>query len=97
MRNNQRTAFPNVTSEGALLPVDVLQRVAEFDASIGGIAAEDYHHDGEKLNEMINDAWLHVLRAWHTFQTLRARLPESDAGTTLTRERWLLPLFQELG
>ena len=62
MRNNQRTAFPNVTSEGALLPVDVLQRVAEFDASIGGIAAEDYHHDGEKLNEVINDAWLHVLR-----------------------------------
>jgi hypothetical protein len=25
------------------------------------------------------------------------RLPESDAGTTLTRERWLLILFQELG
>ena len=47
MRNNQRTAFPNVTSEGALLPVDVLQRISEFDASIGGISAEDYHHDGE--------------------------------------------------
>ncbi len=97
MRNNQRTAFPTVTSEGALLPVDVLQRIAQFDASLGGITAEDYHHDGEKLNEVINDAWLHVLRAWNTFQTLRGRLPEGDTGTTLTRERWLLPLFNELG
>ena len=97
MRTNQHTPFPNVTSEGALLPIDVLQRIAQFDITLGGITAESYHHDGEKLNEVINDAWLHVLRAWNTFQTLRSRLPESDAGTTLTRERWLLPLFNELG
>src|SRR5450432_1943126 len=97
MRTNQHTPFPNVTSEGALLPIDVLQRIAQFDITLGGISAESYHHDGEKLNEVINDAWLHVLRAWNTFQTLRSRLPESDAGTTLTRERWLLPLFNELG
>src|SRR6266496_4922241 len=97
MRNHQHSAFTTITSEGALLPVDALQRVAGFDASIGGMSAEDYHHDGEKLNEVINDAWLRVLHAWNTFQVLRSRLPASDAGTTLTRERWLLPLFTELG
>jgi hypothetical protein len=31
------------------------------------------------------------------FKIAQSRLPEKDAGTTLTRERWLLPLFNELG
>ena len=31
------------------------------------------------------------------FQKQRADLPDSDKGTTLTRERWLLVLFRELG
>ena len=97
MRTRQRSTFLTVMSEGALLPVDVLQRIAQFESSLGGMSAEDYHLDGEKLNEVINDAWLRVLRAWKTFQTARAKLPESDTATTLTRERWLLPLIAELG
>ena len=97
MRTRQRSTFTTVISEGALLPVDVLQRIAQCDVNLGGMNAEEYHLDGEKLNEVINDAWLRALRAWNTFQTGRTRLPESDAGTTLTRDRWLLPLFAELG
>ncbi len=93
----QRSTFLTVMSEGALLPIDVLQRIAQFDSSLGGMSAQDYHLDSEKLNEVINDAWQRVLRAWKAFQTARARLPESDTGTTLTRERWLLALFAELG
>jgi hypothetical protein len=31
------------------------------------------------------------------FKTAQTRLPERDLGTTITRERWLLPLFAELG
>lgn len=98
MPQRLRSTFTTVTSEGALLPVDLLQRVALFDTSLGGISAEDYHLFGDvKLNEAINEAWLRMLRVWQAFQTARARLPESDAATTLTRERWLLPLFAELG
>ncbi len=93
----QRSTFLTVISEGALLPIDVLQRIAQCDSNLGGMSTEDYHCDGEKLNEVINDAWQRVLRAWKTFQTARARLPASDTGTTLTRERWLLALFTELG
>ena len=33
---------------------------------------------------------------WQTFQAALAKLPESDAATSVTRERWLLPLFREL-
>jgi len=97
MRTRQRSTFLTAMSEGALLPIDVLQRIAQCESSLGGMSAEDYHCDGEKLNEVINDAWLRVLRAWKTFQTARARLPENDTGTTITRERWLLALFAELG
>src|SRR4051812_5302548 len=88
MRNHQRSTFPTVMSEGALLPIDVLQRVAQFESSLGGMSAEDYHFDGEKLNEMINDAWLRVLRAWNTFQTVRARpsdLPHPIVGLCIDK------------
>ena len=35
--------------------------------------------------------------AWAIFKAARDKLPERETGTTLTRERWLLPLFSELG
>ena len=38
-----------------------------------------------------------MIGAWATFQSIAEKLPESDLGTTVTRERWLLHLFQELG
>ena len=34
--------------------------------------------------------------AWANFCDGQEKLPESDLGTTITRERWLLPLFREL-
>ncbi|HEV8714900.1 MAG TPA: hypothetical protein VGX03_18985 [Candidatus Binatia bacterium] len=34
---------------------------------------------------------------WATFREARAKLPPGDLGTTITRERWLLSLFSELG
>ncbi len=96
MQKSQRSAFSAIRSEGALLPLDILQRIAQFDTGLGGLTAEAYHHEGEKLNEVINDAWMHVLRAWHHFQSARAGLAPSELGTALTRERWLLPLFAAL-
>src|SRR5216683_1367510 len=96
MQKSQRSAFSSIRSEGALLPLDILQRIAQFDSSLRGLTAEAYHHEGEKLNEVINEAWTHVLRAWHNFQAVRTGLSSSELGTALTRERWLLPLFAAL-
>ena len=63
-----------------------------------GLRPEDYHLlPGERLNEAINRSWNRCLGAWTAFAELRARLPDTDSGTTLTRSRWLLTLFQELG
>jgi hypothetical protein len=98
MPHSLRNPFTTIRTEGALLPVDLLQRIVAGDPALGGLDPESYHLAGsEKLNEAINRAWNRLLGAWATFQTARGRLGEGDAGTTLTRERWLMPLFQELG
>ncbi len=96
-KRGQQAIFTTVRSEGAILPTDLLQRVAQGDTTLGGLTPDAYHLSGEKLNEAINRAWNHMLAAWTVFKAGREKLPANDAGTTLTRERWLLPLFSELG
>ncbi len=92
-----RSPFTTIRTEGALLPVDLLQRVMDGDTDLGGLTPDSYHLSGEKLNEAINRSWNHLLGSWAAFLAAAAKLPEGDPGTTATRERWLLPLFNELG
>ncbi|MBN1843816.1 MAG: N-6 DNA methylase [Deltaproteobacteria bacterium] len=98
MRRSHREIFATIKTEGALLPVEILQRIAKGDRDLEGLSPESYHlSKNEKLNEVINRAWNRCEGAWRSFQGTADILPESDAGTTVTRERWLLILFQELG
>lgn len=98
MRTRTSTIFTTIRAEGGLLPASLLQRIADGDGDLTGLTPEDYHLiPGERLNEVINRSWNRALAAWESFRHAREHLPESDAGTTVTRERWLLPLFQELG
>lgn len=98
MQTRNRNTFTTIHTEGALLPVDLLQRISENDKELEGLNPESYHlAPGEKLNEAINRSWNRLSGLWGAFQAARGRLGSTDAGTTLTRERWLLPLFQELG
>ena len=77
---------------------DLLTRIATLDPNLPGLTPDNYNLlKSEKLNEAINRSWNRLLNAWGTFKSSREKLPEKDAGTTLTRERWLLPLFAELG
>ena len=91
-----RTPFLTIRAEGALLPTDLLQRVVENDRDLGGLTPESYHLSGEKLNEAINRSWNRLLGAWAAFRVAREKLPVGDPGTSVTREKWLLPLFDEL-
>jgi hypothetical protein len=93
---SSRTPFLTIRAEGALLPVDLLQRIVENDPDLGGLTPDSYHLSGEKVNEAINRSWNRLLGAWAAFQTGMEKLPENDPGTTLTREKWLLPLLDEL-
>ncbi|MGI6209880.1 MAG: DNA methyltransferase, partial [Anaerolineae bacterium] len=97
MQTIARLDFTAVKTEGAILPADLLARVAQGN-DLPGLSPEDYHlAANERLNEAVNRAWNRCQAAWAGFEEGRARLPDDDAGTTLTRERWLLILFQELG
>jgi hypothetical protein len=94
----RRELFTTIRTEGAILPPDLLQRVAAGDKDLGGLKPTDYHLiEGEPLNEAIVRSWNRLVGAWAAFTEARDKLPEGDLGTTVTRERWLLILFDELG
>ena len=98
MRTRSQNPFSTVTTSGLLLPIDLLARVADGDPDLKGLKAKDYHlRGGERLNEAAARAWNQCLAAWKSFRNRFQDLPESDIGTTTTRDEWLLPLFQELG
>lgn len=98
MQTRNRRAFSSIHTEGALLPVELLQRISENDKGLEELHPESYHlAPGEKVNETINRAWNRLSGLWVVFKAARSRLGSNDPGTTVTRERWLLPLFQELG
>ena len=98
MRSSTRSLFTTIRTEGAILPSELLERIAkgkDFD----GLSPDSYHLlAGQKLNEVIERSWKEVLVAWRGFNDARDKSSDLDAtGTSLTRERWLYPLFQELG
>ena len=97
MQTRHRNTFITIKTEGAILPPDLLQRISGTDDSLDGLQVADYHLlKNEKLNEAINRSWNRLIGAWESFQTARKKIAEGQPGTTVTRERWLLPLFQEL-
>jgi len=97
MKSALREVYATLRTEGAILPPDLLQRVADGDKNLAGLTPADYHCEGEKLNEVASRAWQRLQGRWAAFEAQREGAPPSDPATTITRERWLLPLFQELG
>ena len=91
-------ALEGLRSEGGLLPPDILQRIAQNDPDLPGLTAEDYHLVGtETLAEAITGSWNHLVGLWQGLQEALRQLGEGDHATGVTRERFLLPLLQELG
>lgn len=93
----RRGSFLSVHSAGAILPPDMLYRIASEEA-LGGLSPVDYHlAQGERLGAAVTHSWTRLAGLWVGFNQARSQLSENDPATTLTRERFLLPLFQELG
>jgi hypothetical protein len=92
--------FATIRTEGLLLPSDTLALIGGNDpAALPGLGVTDYHLDpGETFSARITRSWNTLLGYWAAFRPALAALPASDrTATSLTRERWLLPLFRELG
>lgn len=93
-----RELFSSICTEGGLLPADLLERISAGDRDLGGLDEASYHlAPGERLNEAISRSWSRLVGSWAAFRRAKERLAQGEPGTTETRERWLLPLFQELG
>lgn len=91
------TEFTTIRTEGAILPPDMLARIASgtdlvsIDPAAYGLAG------GESLGEAISSSWNRLVGVWKSFDDQRSSLPTGDTGTSLTRDRWLRQLLHELG
>ena len=87
-----------VKTEGGLFPADFLQRLASPSSDVPGLTPEAYHLSGhEKLNEAASRAWNRLLGIWAAFQDATTNISATEPASGVTREKWLLPLFNELG
>lgn len=88
-------SFVGVRVEGGLLPSGVLTRISSGD--MDGSSAADYHlAGGESVRDAANRVWPYMRGVWTRFQDELAGLGEADAAIGLTRERFLLPLLNQL-
>lgn len=89
----------NVISVGGLLTAGLLDRVRNNAKDVPALSEEAYHLlKGERFGEVTTRSWTRLQAAWITFQVQLGALDATDAtATTVTRERFLLPLFEELG
>ena len=98
MSMRSRSPFSTVRTEGGIISAELLNRLAQQPDSLPGTAPADYHQPpGWRLRDAINRSWTDLQGAWAAFSTELARLGTGERATTLTRERWLLPLFAQLG
>ena len=93
-----RAILTAIRSEGGLLPQELLTRILGEDTTLEGTRTADYHiPKGERLGEAVNRSWNRLRGLWPAFREALEERGEGDAAVGLTRERWLLPLFEELG
>lgn len=97
-KTKNKANFTTIRVEGAILPIDLLERIAKSEKGIEGLKEEDYHLlPGDTVKDAISQAWNRSRAAWANFQSQRAKLLSNEPGTTLTRDKWLMPLLQLLG
>ena len=95
---SRKGIFSCVKTEGGLLPQDLLERIHNGDKNLQGTKESTYHLDAHvRSGDAVSQCWSRLTAAWRAFQDARAKEPEGSAATALTRERWLLPLFDTLG
>ena len=93
-RPNQE--FQTVRSEGGLLPPDLRRRLLDRHSTLAGNRPEDYGlSHGERLNEVVTHSWNRMRRHYGEYRAAAAKLPEGEAVTGLTNDKWSLPLRGE--
>lgn len=95
-RSASAAAYPTISTVGALLPPDMLARVATGD--LADSKPSDYGlPDGFTLRQAASRAWELLLPTYRSFRQRVEALPPGDPATTITRDRWTSVLLRELG
>lgn len=93
-----RNSFSTIKIEGGLLSSDYLRQIASGNGQVPGLSPDAYHlSPGQRLSDAISNAWNIMRGRWTAFNDVLNGLPEKDHAISITRDRLLLPLFQELG
>lgn len=88
--------FVGVRVAGGLLPADLLAKLVAGQAD--GLSSKDFHlAAGETVRDAANRVWAYLRGAWTTYRAALDALPDHDAATGLTRERFALVLLDQLG
>jgi hypothetical protein len=91
------TSFVGVRIQGGLLPADLLAKIATG-TDVAGLTSRDFHLPaGESVRDAANRVWAYLRGAWTTYQQALQKLPDTDSATSVTRERFLLVLLDQLG
>lgn len=89
--------FVGVRIVGGLLPADLLSKLITATAH-PGLSSKDFHPAaGETVRDAANRVWAYLRGAWTAYREALAALPATDAATSLTRERFMLVLLDQLG
>lgn len=89
-------SFSTIITEGGLLPADLLDQIA--DGELEGQTPRDFDSTStQSVNDMAADIWQVLRSQWQLFQQRMAKTPEGEKLTSETRQRWVLPLLQNLG
>jgi len=86
--------FPCLKLEGGLISADLIDQIA--DGSAPGQKPTDFGMPRGYLSDEIAAAWSEARAYWSLFKGRAESLEESDIGTSLTRDRWLIPFFSLL-
>jgi hypothetical protein len=88
--------FPSIRLEGAILSADLLDSIERADKN--GQKARDFGFDPTaKVKDEISSTWATAKALWTAYQAKLSTLREGAAGTTETRNLFVIPLLTVLG
>ncbi|MEI6387559.1 MAG: N-6 DNA methylase, partial [Spirochaetota bacterium] len=95
MKRNALTELSSISIEGGALSTSVLHDLMARKPE--GATATSYHlEEGYTIGERVAEDWNRVRASWKNIQKERERLG-AEPGAGVTRDKFLLPLFERLG
>jgi len=88
--------FPSLKVEGGLLGGDLIEQI--FAGEAEGQRPQDFGFSSEAaFSDHLAFLWNRSRELWESFQSRLEALPQDDPATSLTRDRFVIPLLELLG